>query len=62
MPLHAHRTTVETALSTETRSVLTLLLDQLNVLRAHVGLPVLTRQDLHAAALEAVRTHLKREV
>jgi hypothetical protein len=57
MPRLDHRVTLDTTVSYETQMVLTLLVQQLNVLRQALTLPRLDAQDVRRAIREYLRTH-----
>lgn len=57
MPRQDVRMTTETALTYETQLVLTVLVQQLNVLRAHLDLAPLTGQDVRNLVRQHLRVH-----
>jgi hypothetical protein len=59
MPKLDHRMTTETAVSYETQLVLTVLVGQLNVLRAQLSLPPLTGQDVRQLVRQYLKVHPK---
>lgn len=62
MPRLDQRVMVEGIFSYEERMMMTILVEELNVLRAHLGLPLLTPQELRQHARDYVRAHPRGEV
>ncbi len=62
MPRLDQRVMVEGVFSYEQRMMMTILVEQLNVLRAHLDLPLLTPQDLRQDVRAYVRAHPRGEV
>jgi hypothetical protein len=57
MPRLDHRVTAETAVGYETRLLVTVLLQQLNILRQAVDLPLLEWQDMQQAMHRYIQAH-----
>ena len=57
MPRLDHQVTLEGLFSWQERMIVSILVEQLNILRAQAGLPLLTQQDLRQEARAYIRDH-----
>lgn len=57
MPRLDHQIALDALFSYQEQMMFTLLLDQLNVIRQHVGLPLLTPHDMRQEARAYLRDH-----
>jgi hypothetical protein len=61
MPKLDHRVSVQTFFSYQEHMIVTMLVEQLNILRQEVGLAPLTMQDLRREVRDYLRAHPRQE-